>query len=137
MSWDVSILRLSTRYRSVSEIPKDDQLIELGSRADVHAAISEVFIGVDWSDPTWGIYDGEFGSVEFNNGGEEPLKGFMMHVRASEEIISLIVTLCERQGWSALDCSTGGMIDQSDEPGRGLSGWRAFRDEVLGDDKAK
>jgi hypothetical protein len=133
MSWDVSIFRFAAKYRSVSEMPSDVQGLELGSRAAVHAAISEVFPEADFSNPTWGQFHGAFGSVEFNNGGEEPLMGFMMHVRAGPEIVAQIIDLCRRQGWSALDCSTGEMLEQSEDPEGSLKAWSTFRDKAIGD----
>lgn len=79
-------------------------------------------------------YESDVGSIEFNNGGAEPLTSFMMHVRAGAEIVPLIVTLCQRQGWSALDCSTGELLEHSAEPEAGLKAWQAYRDKVIPND---
>jgi hypothetical protein len=137
VSWDISIQKFAKVYRSISEIPDDAELLALGSRAAVHFAISEVFSNVDWSDPEWGRYESDIGSIEFNNGGTEPLMGFMMHVRAGAEIVPLIVTLCQSQGWSALDCSTGELLEHSAEPEAGVKAWQSYRDQVIRSDGAQ
>ena len=133
MSWDVSIMKFAHRYQSVAEIPADAEPLALGTRSFVHAAISEVFHGVDWSDPRWGVFRCEHGSIEFNNGGEEPLTSVMMHVRAGAAIVPLIVDLCRRQDWSALDLSSGDFLDQVDTPAKGQADWQTYRDRVIGD----
>ena len=131
MSWDVYVTKFSRPYQSVSDIAEDETGVALGTREFVHSAISKVFVGTDWSDPAWGHFESEFGSIEFNNGGKEPLQGFMMHVRASDEIVALIVELCKQQSWSAIDSSTGDFLEKVDDPAKGLSAWRNYRDQVF------
>lgn len=72
MSWDISIMRFSRDYQSVSDIPDDDQSLDIGSIERVHRAVSTTFPGTDWTDSTWGIWDAPFGSIEFNLGKHGP-----------------------------------------------------------------
>jgi hypothetical protein len=107
MSWDVSVQRFGKEYESIADIPDTERCTALGSQAEIRAAISRFFPGVDWSDSTWGIFDSDDGSVEFNMGGDEPSTGFMMHIRASTKIVPTIVAMCRSERWQALDCSGG------------------------------
>ena len=136
MSWDISIRKFSRIYASVEEISNEEHGVPLGSRSEVHAAVSGVFEGTDWSDPTWGKYDAPFGSIEFNLGQVEPIGGFMLHVRASEAVVAPIVDLCLRHGWQALDVSNGTFLEQSPVPEVGLREWLSYRNRVLGTEGA-
>jgi len=132
VSWDISIQRFSRVYTSIQQIPNDERCVHLGPQAEVRAAISEVFHGTDWSDPTWGNYDSPGGSIEFNMGKSEPNEGFMLHVRASEQVVPLIVTLCIQNSWQALDGGSGEFLEQSNEPASGQDAWLAYRNQVIG-----
>ena len=81
MSWDVSVQRFGKEYESIADIPDTERCVELGSQVKIREAISRFFPGVDWSDTTWGIFDSDDGSVEFNMGRKEPSTGFMMYIR--------------------------------------------------------
>lgn len=120
MSWDVSLYEFTQRYRTVEEIPGDEQPRLLGSLSEVHATVSAVFPGTDWGDAVWGIYEGEYGSIEFNVGEEDPVQSLGLHVRASDAIVGGILQLCGRMGCQAIDPSTGTFLDQSAHPSAGL-----------------
>ena len=131
MSWDVSIFKLSNPYESITLIPKDEQPISLGPRCDVQRAINAVFPGTDWSDPSWGQWGSELGSVEFNLGQDDPTTSFMLHVRAKPEIVSAIVSLCAQNGWRPLDCSSGDFLDRAEDPEESVRAWLAYRDQII------
>lgn len=133
MSWDVSILKFSQPYAAVEEIPDDETPLPLGSQQHVHSAVTKHFPGTNWSDAAWGIFDSPFGSIEFNLGKDDPASSMMLHVRASNEIVAPIIRLCLEEGWNALDCSTGELLEAADDPTAGLEGWRAYRDRVIGE----
>lgn len=130
MSWDVSIIKLSATYRDIGDIPHNEVPLELGSRSLVHQCVLAVFPGTDWSDPSWGIWGGEAGSIEFNLGSEEPATGMMLHVRANGKVVPGIVRLCLENGWQGIDCSSGDFIEQSPDPARSLELWSAYREIV-------
>lgn len=132
MSWDVSLYRFTRQYRTIEEIPGDEQPLPLGSLAEVQAAVSVVFPGTDWSDPVWGVYDSEFGSIEFNVGKDDPVQSLGLHVRASDAIVGGILHLCERVGCQAIDLTDGTFLDQSEHPVAGLEKWREYRNQVVG-----
>lgn len=131
MSWDISVQRFSREYEAVSEIPDDERCVALGSCIEVRSAISQFFPSVDWSDLTWGIFDSEEGVIEFNIGHDEPNTGFMMHVRASNMVVPIIVAMCQSERWQALDCSSGGFLEKSSDPSAGLKNWTTYRNQVV------
>ena len=133
MSWDISVQRFGQTYAAVEEIPSDEKCLPLGSRSDVQAAISHIFPSTDWSDPAWGVFESPNGSIEFNLGTSEPNDGFMLHVRANDQIVPSIVELCHSNHWQALDCSSGEFLEQSTEPAAGLNSWSAYRNQVVGE----
>jgi hypothetical protein len=131
MSWDITVQRFSKEYSSIDEIPDDEQCVALGSSAEVRAAISRFFPAIDWSDPAWGVFESDNGSVEFNMGTDEPNGGFMMHVRVSNKVVPIIVAMCQSERWQALDCSEGSFLEKSSEPHAGLESWTAYRNQVV------
>ena len=132
MSWDVSIQRFSRKYASIEEIPANETCLPLGTRIEIQGAIAASFPGTDWTDPTWGIYDSPAGSIEFNMGNDDPNTGFMLHVRASEVVVPVIVNLCVSNHWQAIDCSSGEFLEQSLNPASGLNAWAEYRDQIVG-----
>ena len=131
MSWDVSVQRFGKEYESIADIPDTERCVPLGSHVEIRGVISRFFPGVDWSDTTWGIFDADYGSVEFNMGSNEPNTGFTMHIRASANIVPAIVAMCRSERWQALDCSGGVFLERAAEPNSGLEDWTTYRDHVM------
>jgi len=132
MAWDVSLFKFSRRYGSVSEIASDEQLVNLGSLSEVQSTVTSIFPDTDWSDPHWGIFSSQVGSIEFNVGKEDPVQGVALHVRAGDEIVNGILLLCESFECQAIDLSDGSFLEQSDDPARNLKKWREYRDQIVG-----
>ncbi len=131
MSWDVSIINFSRPYESVEQIPHDEEPLPLGTRKAVHEAVLQFFPSTSWNDPAWGVFDSPCGSIEFNLGSDDPAQSMMLHVRASNKIVPLIVAFCKEFGWSAIDSGTGEFLERSENPEAGLETWRAYRDQVF------
>lgn len=132
MSWDISVQRFRKEYHCLADIPNDEECVPLGSSAEVRAAIDRYFPAIDWSDPGWGRLDADFGSVEFNMGNAEPNCGFMMHIRASGEVVPMIVAMSLSERWQALDPNAGTFLEKSAQPVAGLEDWAAYRAQVVG-----
>ncbi|MHB9834695.1 hypothetical protein Q8F57_007650 [Paraburkholderia terrae] len=131
MSWDVSLYKFTRRYSNIQEIPSDEQPYPLGSPSEVQTAVSDVFTGTNWNDPVWGMYDSEFGSIEFNVGKDDLVRSLALHVRASSAIVGGILQLCERLGCQAIDISSSSFLDRSEHPAAGLERWREYRDQII------
>lgn len=131
MSWDISIQKFSRPYACVSDIGDDEKGLPLGSRLAVQAAVSAIFPSTNWADPAWGVWDAEFGSIEFSV-GSDPAQSIALHVRAGPEVVPAIVQLCRDSGWQGIDYMTGEFIEQSALPEEGLIAWAAYRNRVIG-----
>jgi hypothetical protein len=131
MSWDVSVVAAKSPPLRVAEMPDDWRGELLGSAAEVRSKISACLPTVDWSDVTWGIYEGDGFSFEFNVGSKDPSDGFMIHVRGGGDAITPLLELSERWGWYLLDCSQGEWLHHCSEAGAGWQGFQAYRDRVM------
>ncbi|MDM5178221.1 hypothetical protein PO883_13570 [Massilia sp. DJPM01] len=136
MNWDVFVCKFSRTYTHVGQIGNDESCLPMGSRAQIQAAIADLFADTGWSDPTWGRYQGPFGSVGFNLSDHDPVNRIMLHVRAGAGIAAPIVELCRRHGWQAMDTSAGTFLEQMPVPEQGLEQWMAYRAQVLGQRQA-
>lgn len=132
MSWDVYVARFDNAYQSFAHIPDDSAPLPMGPAARVRERISEVFPHTDWSDPTWGMWAGPAGSIEFNMGKVDPVDGFMLHVRAGDVVVVGIVQLAEALKGQAFDAGHGDLLRiGADGSSPGLTQWRRYRDQVL------
>lgn len=134
MSWDVMIMNFAEPVEAMEAMSDDSKMVPLGTIEEVHALVLKHFPGTDWSDPSWGQFESPFGSIEFNIGEDDPASSIMLHIRASDEILTPILALCEEQDFQALDCSTGEFLDQAEDPTAGLNAWRSYRDKIAGDE---
>lgn len=131
MSWDISVVASSSLPPPVEQMPRDWRGEFLGSQANIRERISTVLPEVDWSDPTWGIFDGEGFSFEFNMGKKDPSDGFMIHVRGGGPAVTKLLELGASTGWFLLDCSQSEWLHHCKDPNAGWVGFQAYRDRVL------
>jgi hypothetical protein len=110
---------------------KESDLLPLGPAEEVRQRISALLAGVDWSDRTWGLYDGDGFSIEFNFGKDDPIANMMLHVRGRGEAIAAIARFARTLGWSALDCSTSEFLDLDNPSQAGWEYFQAYRDKIL------
>jgi len=128
MSWDVLILNAPPDVVSTGEFPKDFSS-NLGSRDHVLGEISAILPDLDVNTPGWGFLNrGEY-YIEIDFGDDDPVSSVALHIRGSENSISVIKTICEHTGWSAFDLTTGGFIQFDHDPAAGYRKWKAARDE--------
>ena len=133
MSWDVFIFASRDVSPPVEQMPDDWRGELLGSVEEVRGIISELLPGVDWSDPSWGLYDGSGYSYEFSIASGPTSGGFAIHVRGGGDAIAPLLRIAERRGWFLLDSSQGEWIHHCTEPGRGWACFQAYRDRMLAD----
>ena len=130
MSWDVYIMRAEAS--SVDDLPDDYQPESLGDAQKLRDELLVFFGGeLDWSDPAWGILNGQGFSYEFNFTEAGAVDGFMMHVRGGGDAITPIVAMCREFGWQAVDTSLGDFIDLTDPSTEGWEGFQKFRDRII------
>lgn len=134
MSWDVLFQPLPPGVRSIAEIPEDFAPGALCTRAELIEKVRAIAPMVDFRDPAWGVIEGDDFSIEINVGDEDPVGGFMLHVRGSDGALGVIRLLSEALGCAPIDCSEGELLDlHTPDVAAGLRAWRAFRDGVAGD----
>ena len=129
MSWDIMVLNYGGKL-SPEEMLEAETVGPLGSAAQVRRRIAKHLPGVDWSDPAWGIYEGEGFTIEFNSGNDDPIDSIMLHVRGGGEAIPAMLRFATPNGWSLLDCSTSEFLDPENPSAEGWEGFQAFRDRA-------
>jgi len=115
----------------VDEIPDDYSFPPMGTAEEVRACVTSVLPSVDWSDPAWGVLEGDGYSIEFNLQESGEVDGFMLHVRGGGDPVSAIAGLCKAHRWVALDTSTGEFLDVNAPSHAGWADFQAFRDRVV------
>jgi hypothetical protein len=132
MSWDISVFAAAEVPPPVAQMPEDWRGAILGSCEQVRDQISRVFADVDWSDSSWGTCDRKEFTLEFNLGKEDPVDGFMIHVRGrSSVVVKLLLEFAYGTGWYLLDCSEGEWFHHHRNPEASWHGFQKYRDRVL------
>jgi len=134
MSWDVMVLNYGGKFTPALEA---EPVGPLGPAAQVRRKIAKHLPGVDWSEPEWGLYEGDGFSIEFNAGSDDPIDSIMLHVRGGGDAITAMVKFAKPNGWSLLDCSASEFLDPENPSAEGWEGFQAFRDKVVGRAKKK
>src|SRR5919108_3472651 len=107
MSWDGFVMRVPEGVSGVDEIPREYEPPALGSRGAVHhQRVRDMFADVDWSDPGWGVLEGQTWVIQLNVGREESVG---LHVRgAGDDAVEAVARIADALGGAgAIDISTG------------------------------
>ena len=129
MSWDVLVLNYEGSPPADDDMEEESDL--LGKPAAVRKAISRHLEGVDWSEPTWGIYEGEDFTIEFSMGKNDPVDAIMLHVRGAGDAIAAMLQFANPNKWSLFDCSTSEFLDPENPSSEGWEGFQEFRDKAM------
>ncbi len=131
MSWDISVYAADVPPPPVGEMPDDWKGQALGDRAEVRRRISACLPGVDWSDPSWGQLVSDEYVLELNMGDDDPVEGFMIHVRGGGEAVSALLKLATETGWYLLDCSEGEWFHHHPDPESSWTQFQEYRARVM------
>lgn len=132
MSWDLFVQHIPTHVNHVREIPDGFRPEPLGRRSEIIGRILDVVPTADFSDQSWGSFEGEDFSVEFSMGDGEEVDSFALHVRGGETAAGFVADLLTRCGWRALDPASETGIFDPQAASAGLAKWRAYRDRIIG-----
>src|SRR5215831_517420 len=102
MSWDVFVQDLPAEARTAADIPEDFEPGPIGSRAEVISSIRAVVPFADFSNPAWGVIDGQDFSIEVNLGDEEKVMSLVLHVRGSALAAGVVADILEALGLRGL-----------------------------------
>lgn len=103
MSWDIFAMDVPGEFKSVEEIPFDFQPKSLGTRSAVISKIKQVIPTADFSDPAWGLIDGDDWSIEVNVGRDEECDCVTLHVRGGDEAVAAVASILDGLGIRAID----------------------------------
>jgi hypothetical protein len=135
MSWDIFVQDLPRDAQTVKDIPKGFVPASLGQRSTIIAKMKEVVPSADFSDPSWGVIDGDGWSIEVNVGKREECRGFAFHVRGGDAAAGVVAAILEHLNLRALDGrTTGGFFVAGPEALESFRRWRAYRDQIASGD---
>jgi hypothetical protein len=131
MSWDIYVQDLPLEFERLADIPTGFRPGTLGERSRIIASICEVLPMADFSDPSWGVVDGDGWSIEVNLGKDDVCRGFAFHVRGGGEAVGAVAAVLKHLNLRALDAQTGEFFSAGAEAQASFARWRAFRDRVV------
>jgi hypothetical protein len=133
MSWDVIVFAATTDARSdgsgVAVFEDGWEPDDIGPRAEVQHAISQVYDQTSWSDPSWGVLEGGTYSLEFGLRDDATVKTFGIYGRGAAT--GAVLHLLEVTGWQGLDLQTGKWLSATDDPDEGRRGYQALLDRAV------
>ncbi len=131
MSWDIFVQDLPRDAQTVADIPDDFVPKDIGERSEIIASISEVVPEIDFSDPAWGVIDGQDWSVEVNLGDSETCPGFALHIRGSDEAIGAVDAILRALGLRAIDSQSGEFLVAGQAARASFAKWLEYRTSVV------
>ena len=132
MSWDLFVQDLPAGAKTVRDIPSDSRPQSIGTRTDIIAVIRSVIPIVDFSDPSWGVIDGDGWSLEINLGDMEECQGFAFHVRGEGAAIGAVDAILKRLNLRAIDPSSEtGIFSPGSDAVQSFDRWRSYRNQVV------
>jgi hypothetical protein len=132
VSWDIFAMDFPAEVKSVKDIPRDFKGGQLGTRSSIISKIKEVIPTANFSDPSWGLIDGDGWSIEVSIGAEE-CNGFAFHVRGGDEAVGAVAKILEHLNVRAFDAQTGDFFVAGPAALESFRRWRNYRDQVVGD----
>jgi hypothetical protein len=111
MSWDIYIQDFPSTVEKAEKIPDDFQPNSLGKRADLIAQILDVVPSANFSNPEWGVFDGDGYSIEFSMGSSDTCASITLIVRGGGNPTPLIAALLDRTKLRGIDCQTSEFFD--------------------------
>ncbi len=131
MSWDIFVQDLPRDVKSFDDMPDDFQPSPIGHRSKIIEQIVEVIPNANFSDPSWGIIDGNDWSIEVSMGNDEICDGFAFHIRGGETAVGFVAAILDRLGLRAFDPQSGGFFEAGPAALDSFRKWRAYRDQVM------
>ena len=136
MSWDIFVQDVPSEAMRVADIPSDYRPSLIGKRSEIIHAIIDVIPTADFSDPSWGLIDGEDWSIEVNLGQKDDCRGFSLHVRGADASAGAVTAILRRLNLRALDSQTGEFFVAGESAIESFRQWKEYRDRVIGSHQA-
>jgi hypothetical protein len=133
MSWDIFAQDLPRDAKSIKDIPEGFLPASIGERSAIIAKIKEVVPSADFSEPSWGLIDGDGWFIEVNIGESEICRGFAFHVRGGDAAAGVVAAVLQHLNLRAIDSQAGDFFIAGPEAIDSFHRWRAYRNQVLAD----
>jgi hypothetical protein len=130
MSWDIFVQDLPSEAKTAADIPSSFRPSLIGKRSEIIDRIIEIIPAADFTDPSWGLIDGEDWSIEVNLGQEEDCRGFALHVRGGDVAVGAVAAILRRLNLRALDSQSGEFFSADNNAIESFRQWRQYRDQV-------
>ena len=130
MSWDIFVQDLPSEAKTVADIPSSFRPSLIGKRSEIIARIIGIIPSADFTDPGWGMIDGEDWSIEVNLGQEEDCRDFALHVRGGDAAVGAVAAILRQLNLRALDSQTGEFFAADSNAIESFRQWRQYRDQV-------
>lgn len=131
MSWDIIAQDLPRDAASVEEIPDNFQPQPIGNRSQLIARIQQVVPQVVFTDPSWGIIEGNDWSIEVSTGDTELCDRVAFHVRGGDDAMGAVAAILDELKLRAIDCQSGEFFTTGPETLKSFHAWRHYRDRVV------
>jgi hypothetical protein len=131
MSWDIHIQDFPAAAKMVADIPDDFRPQPIGSRADLIAKIRDVVPSADFSNPEWGVFEGDGFSIEFQMGDEDVCDSISLMIRGGGSPTPLVAALLDRLQLRGIDCQSSEFFDV-EAARESFGSWQRYRDQVFG-----
>jgi hypothetical protein len=132
MSWDIMIYASEVPPPPVAEMTDEWRFQPLGPCREVRDKISKCLPEVDWSDPTWGTYEGDGFTLEFCISEPDICESIMVLVRGGGDAVAALLKLAQRWNWYFLDTAQGEWFHHCADCEAGWKAFQAYRDRVIG-----
>jgi len=132
MSWDIFIQDFPPDAKRVAEIAADFRPAPIGHRSDIIAKIRAVIPTADFSNPSWGVIDGDGWAIEVNVGKEDLCAGIALHVRGADAAAGAVALILSGLALRALDSQTGEFFVAGPQAIESFRQWRKYRDRIVG-----
>ena len=113
----------------MADIPSSFRPSLIGKRSEIMAKIIGVIPSTDFSDPNWGLIDGQDWSIDVNLGQDEDCRGFALHVRGGDAAVGAVAVILHRLNLRALDSLTGEFFAADSNAIESFRRWRQNRDQ--------
>lgn len=135
MSCDIFVQDIPEGVKQISDMHEKHSNFKprlIGMRSEIIRKIKEVVPEADFSNPSWGIIEGDGFSIEANMGNEEECKGFVFHVRGGDNAAFVICEILKKLGLRAFDPSSEtGLFEIGSGAIKSFQQWRQYRNKVL------
>ena len=135
MSWDIFVQEIPKDVKKISDMHEkygNFNPSPIGTRSEIIEKIKKVIPEANFSNPSWGIINGDGFSIEVNMGNKEECLGFAFHVRGDESAAFVIYDILEKLELRAFDPSSEtGLFTISPDAMESFQKWRQYRNRIL------